>query len=103
MLGVLLLLSLSSLVDLVPPPRSPPVLCRRCCDDLEPAEGSGEQPTTAGFDHVPEVRTYINMTILKGRSKATKPDTGLTHVVKNIMRFLRNVKVSIFQNMRLTL
>ncbi|XP_019962174.2 complement C1q tumor necrosis factor-related protein 6 isoform X2 [Paralichthys olivaceus] len=75
MLGVLLILSLSSLVALVPPPRSPPALCRRCCDDLEPEEGSGEQPTTAGFNHVPEVRTYINMTILKG-DKGERGDRG---------------------------
>ncbi|XP_062263808.1 complement C1q tumor necrosis factor-related protein 6 isoform X1 [Platichthys flesus] len=75
MLGVLLFLSLSSLADLVPPPRSPPVLCRHCCDDLEPAEGSGEQPATAGFNHVPEVRTYINMTILKG-DRGERGDRG---------------------------
>ncbi|CAN9505836.1 unnamed protein product [Ophioblennius macclurei] len=56
MLGVLLLLSCPSLVALVPPPAP----CRRCCDHLEPAEGSG------AFSQVPEVRTYINMTILKG-------------------------------------
>lgn len=66
MLGVLLILSLSSLVALVPPPPAPPALCKSCCDHLEPAEGSGAQPITEGFNHVPEVRTYINMTILKG-------------------------------------
>lgn len=62
MLGVLVLLSLTSLAALVPPP----VPCRQCCDHLEPAEGSGAQPPAAGFSQVPEVRTYINMTILKG-------------------------------------
>ncbi len=66
MLGVLLLLSLTSLVALLPPPSVPLVPCRRCCDDLEPEEGSGDQPPIGGFRHVPEVRTYINMTILKG-------------------------------------
>ncbi|XP_004560805.1 complement C1q tumor necrosis factor-related protein 6 [Maylandia zebra] len=55
---LLLLLSLSCLVATVPPP----VPCRHCCDHLEPAEGSGAQPSS----YAPEVRTYINMTILKG-------------------------------------
>lgn len=66
MLGVFTLLSLGSLVALVRPPNVHAVRCRRCCDHLEPAEGSGDQPPTRGFNHVPEVRTYINMTILKG-------------------------------------
>ncbi|XP_029945196.1 complement C1q tumor necrosis factor-related protein 6-like [Salarias fasciatus] len=71
MLGVLLLLSCPSLGALVPP--LPPVPCRRCCDHLEPAEGSGAQPS--GFSHVPEVRTFINMTILKG-DKGDRGDRG---------------------------
>lgn len=75
MLGVLLLLSLTSLVALLPPPTAPPVPCRHCCDHLEPAEGSGAQPPTLGFAHVPEVRTYINMTILKG-DKGERGDRG---------------------------
>ncbi|AWP18660.1 putative complement C1q tumor necrosis factor-related protein 6-like [Scophthalmus maximus] len=75
MLGVLLILSLSSLVALVPPPPAPPALCKSCCDHLEPAEGSGAQPITEGFNHVPEVRTYINMTILKG-DKGERGDRG---------------------------
>ncbi|XP_070837196.1 complement C1q tumor necrosis factor-related protein 6 [Chaetodon trifascialis] len=75
MLGVLLLLSLTSLVALLPPPTAPPVPCRHCCDHLEPAEGSGAQPPTFGFSHVPEVRTYINMTILKG-DKGERGDRG---------------------------
>lgn len=75
MLGVLLLLSLTSLVALLPPPTAPPVPCRHCCDHLEPAEGSGAQPPTLGFSHVPEVRTYINMTILKG-DKGERGDRG---------------------------
>lgn len=68
MLGVLLLLSFPSLVTLVPPP-SAPLPCRRCCDDLEQEEGSGSPPFR-GFNHVPEVRTFINMTILKGNSSS---------------------------------
>ncbi|XP_069005729.1 complement C1q tumor necrosis factor-related protein 6 isoform X1 [Embiotoca jacksoni] len=75
MLGVLLLLSFFSLGVLVPPPSAPPVPCRRCCDDLEPAEGSGAQPITEEFSMVPEVRTYINMTILKG-DKGDRGDRG---------------------------
>ncbi|KAM9392127.1 complement C1q tumor necrosis factor-related protein 1 [Pholidichthys leucotaenia] len=67
MLGVLLLLSCASLVALVPPPPPPPpqASCSYCCDHLGPTEGSGAQPT-GEFSHVPEIRTYINMTILKG-------------------------------------
>ncbi|KAF3700450.1 Complement C1q tumor necrosis factor-related protein 6 Precursor [Channa argus] len=75
MFGVLLLVSVLSLVHPVPPPSAPPVVCRQCCDDLEPAEGSGEQPFMGGFNHVPEVRTYINMTILKG-DKGDRGDRG---------------------------
>ncbi|XP_073351452.1 complement C1q tumor necrosis factor-related protein 6 [Pagrus major] len=75
MLGVLLLLSLTSLVALVPPPSAPPVPCRRCCDDLEPEEGSGAEPPIGVFSRVPEVRTYINMTILKG-DKGERGDRG---------------------------
>ncbi|XP_042247489.1 complement C1q tumor necrosis factor-related protein 6 [Thunnus albacares] len=75
MLGVVLLLSLSSLVALVPPPSAPPVPCKQCCDHLEPPEGSGAQPPTGLFSHVPEVRTYINMTILKG-DKGERGDRG---------------------------
>uniref|UniRef100_A0A3Q3LF48 C1q and TNF related 6a n=1 Tax=Mastacembelus armatus TaxID=205130 RepID=A0A3Q3LF48_9TELE len=74
MLGVLLILSVISLVALVPP-GAPPVPCRQCCDHLEPAEGSGGQPPLGGFSHVPEVRTYINMTILKG-DKGDRGDRG---------------------------
>uniref|UniRef100_A0A3Q4ADS1 C1q domain-containing protein n=1 Tax=Mola mola TaxID=94237 RepID=A0A3Q4ADS1_MOLML len=72
MLGVLLLLSFTSLMARVPPPSTPPPPCSRCCDHLEPAEGSGSQPPT--FNHVPEVRTYINMTILK--DKGDRGDRG---------------------------
>ncbi|XP_053708219.1 complement C1q tumor necrosis factor-related protein 1 [Synchiropus splendidus] len=67
---LLLLLSLASSVSLVPPRGSP---CSRCCDDLEPAEGSAAKPPL--FSPVPEVRTYINMTILKG-DKGDRGDRG---------------------------
>lgn len=68
MFGVLLLLLLSftSQVALVPPARGPLRSCRRCCDHLEQDEGSGSSPPFKRLSNVPEVRTYINMTILKG-------------------------------------
>lgn len=66
MLALLLILCAGSLVALVPPPSAPLIPCRRCCDHLEPVEGSGAQPLTDGFGPLPEVRTYINMSILKG-------------------------------------
>ncbi|XP_029914367.1 complement C1q tumor necrosis factor-related protein 1 [Myripristis murdjan] len=79
MFGVFLLpsvlLSLSSSVAPVPPPSAPPAPCTRCCDYLEPAEGSAEQAPAPGFNHMPEVRTYINMTILKG-DKGDRGDRG---------------------------
>ncbi|TNN47616.1 Complement C1q tumor necrosis factor-related protein 1 [Liparis tanakae] len=74
MLAVLTLLALSSLVA-SGPPDGRPVLCKRCCDPLEPAEGSGAPPPSAGFSSVPEVRTFINMTILKG-DKGERGDRG---------------------------
>ncbi|KAI4787449.1 hypothetical protein KUCAC02_036456, partial [Chaenocephalus aceratus] len=53
------LLLLVPLVFSVPPPsRSPSRLCRRCCEYPEPPAGSSQH-------QVPEVRTVINMTILK--------------------------------------
>ncbi|XP_054892227.1 complement C1q tumor necrosis factor-related protein 6 [Poeciliopsis prolifica] len=72
MLGVVLLL-LSSFCPgvTVPPPNAP---CSRCCDQMPPAEGSGDPPTLAEFA-VPEIRTYINMTILKG-DKGDRGDRG---------------------------
>ncbi|KAM8845355.1 complement C1q tumor necrosis factor-related protein 6 isoform 2-T2 [Spinachia spinachia] len=75
MLGVFTLLSLGSMVALVPPPNVHAARCRHCCDPLEPPEGSGDQPPTLGLSHVPEVRTYINMTILKG-DKGERGDRG---------------------------
>lgn len=65
MLGALLLLSLFSLVAPGPPPSGS---CRRCCDHLDPPEGTRDQ-RSGRVNHMPEVRTYINMTILKGNFK----------------------------------
>ncbi|CAF95529.1 unnamed protein product, partial [Tetraodon nigroviridis] len=67
---LLLLLSFTTLATLVPPPSAPLQPCRQCCDDLELLEGSGFQPPP-----VPEVRTYINMTILKG-DRGDRGDRG---------------------------
>ncbi|MEQ2181839.1 Complement C1q tumor necrosis factor- protein 1 [Goodea atripinnis] len=69
---VLLLVSFSSPVVMAPPPNAP---CRKCCDHMSPAEGSGDHPTMGEFSHVPEIRTYINMTILKG-DKGDRGDRG---------------------------
>ncbi|MED6280475.1 hypothetical protein CHARACLAT_011356 [Characodon lateralis] len=57
---------------MAPPPDAP---CRKCCDHMSPAEGSGDHPTMGEFSHVPEIRTYINMTILKG-DKGDRGDRG---------------------------
>nr|XP_019958217.1 PREDICTED: complement C1q tumor necrosis factor-related protein 1-like [Paralichthys olivaceus] len=63
------LLLLLPLVCCVPSPSRPPSrLCRRCCDHPEPS------PATAQYQ-MPEVRTVINMTILKG-DKGDKGDKG---------------------------
>lgn len=54
------LLLLLPLVCCVPSPSRPPSrLCRRCCDHSEP-------PAATAQYQMPEVRTVINMTILKG-------------------------------------
>ncbi|XP_041098178.1 complement C1q tumor necrosis factor-related protein 6-like [Polyodon spathula] len=65
-LTLLLLLPLS---QTAPPSDAPPAQrCARCCDPLEyqssPPEGDDTPP--AGKYIVPEIRPYINMTILKG-------------------------------------
>ncbi|KAK2817405.1 hypothetical protein Q5P01_025596 [Channa striata] len=63
------LLLLLPLVCCVPSPsRSPPRTCRRCCDHQEP-------PADTAQYQMPEVRTVINMTILKG-DKGDKGDKG---------------------------
>ncbi|XP_028829463.1 complement C1q tumor necrosis factor-related protein 1 [Denticeps clupeoides] len=67
MSGVLLLvLLLPPLGASVPSPSRPPLrYCRRCCDHLDPPE-SASSPRPGGLYVSPEVRTFINMTILKG-------------------------------------
>ncbi|KAG9277511.1 complement C1q tumor necrosis factor-related protein 1 [Astyanax mexicanus] len=60
-LPVLLLLPLVASVP--SPSRPPPKYCRRCCDHLEPPLSSSSRPVAY---QAPEVRTFINMTILKG-------------------------------------
>ncbi|XP_066563251.1 complement C1q tumor necrosis factor-related protein 6 [Amia ocellicauda] len=55
-----------------PPLPSPPTGCRRCCDPLETPESSA--PRTTPY-LLPEVRPYINITILKG-DKGDKGDRG---------------------------
>ncbi|XP_039512545.1 complement C1q tumor necrosis factor-related protein 1 [Pimephales promelas] len=66
MLGVFLLLPL---VASVPPPSRPtPRYCRRCCDHLDP-------PLIPTANQTPEIRTIINMTILKGE-KGDRGDRG---------------------------
>ncbi|KAF6720161.1 Complement C1q tumor necrosis factor-related protein 1 [Oryzias melastigma] len=47
--------------------RPPTRMCRRCCDNMEPS-------ATANYQ-IPEVKTVINMTILKG-DKGDKGDKG---------------------------
>ncbi|XP_064813476.1 complement C1q tumor necrosis factor-related protein 1 [Oncorhynchus masou masou] len=63
-LSVLLLLPLASSIP--SPSRPPPRLCRRCCDPLQPPESSAAHPAHHAAA-TPEVHTYINMTILKGK------------------------------------
>ncbi|XP_061829979.1 complement C1q tumor necrosis factor-related protein 6 [Nerophis lumbriciformis] len=75
MLGVLLILSFAHLVALAPHPDDPFVPCRRCCDHLQPTEDSPSPPPMGMYNQVPEVRTYINMTILKG-DKGDRGDRG---------------------------
>ncbi|XP_072298365.1 complement C1q tumor necrosis factor-related protein 1 [Eucyclogobius newberryi] len=70
MLGPLLVLSLLSVVAPGPPPSGG---CRRCCDNLEPPEGTRDR--SGRFIPGPEVRTFINMTILKG-DKGDRGDRG---------------------------
>ncbi|KAL6111197.1 c1qtnf6 [Pungitius sinensis] len=63
------LLWLLPLAFCVPSPSRPPSRhCRRCCDHMEP-------PAATGQHQIPEVRTVINMTILKG-DKGDRGDKG---------------------------
>ncbi|XP_028671075.1 complement C1q tumor necrosis factor-related protein 1-like [Erpetoichthys calabaricus] len=55
------------------PPGNSPTTCRRCCDPRETVEGA-PSPMTAAYK-MPEVRPYINITILKG-DKGDKGDRG---------------------------
>ncbi|KAM6972238.1 complement C1q tumor necrosis factor-related protein 1 [Aplochiton taeniatus] len=71
-----LLLLLLPLSCCVPPPSRPPRVCRRCCDHLDPPENpSSSARSAATAPHPPEVRTFINMTILKG-DKGDRGDKG---------------------------
>ncbi len=64
MFGSFLLASLFlHLVVSVPQPA-----CRRCCDHLPPLEDAAT--LRESMPAMPEVRTYINMTILKGTHKS---------------------------------
>ncbi|XP_029583185.1 complement C1q tumor necrosis factor-related protein 1 [Salmo trutta] len=72
------LLFLPLVITVPPPGGAPPAPCRRCCDDLElqkgpPAPQTGDQKSD--LNQMPEVRTYINMTILKG-DKGNRGDRG---------------------------
>uniref|UniRef100_A0A672L796 C1q and TNF related 6b n=1 Tax=Sinocyclocheilus grahami TaxID=75366 RepID=A0A672L796_SINGR len=49
-----------------------PRYCRRCCDHLDPPLSPAPQPAA---NHTPEIRTIINMTILKGE-KGERGDRG---------------------------
>ncbi|XP_064179811.1 complement C1q tumor necrosis factor-related protein 1 [Anguilla rostrata] len=71
--GILPLVLLLPLVASASPSKAPPRICRRCCDHLEPPEGASTR--TAPPQRVPEVRTFINMTILKG-DKGDRGDKG---------------------------
>uniref|UniRef100_A0A667WQ69 Secreted protein n=1 Tax=Myripristis murdjan TaxID=586833 RepID=A0A667WQ69_9TELE len=66
MLGVCLRLALLLPLACCVPSSSkpPPRMCRRCCDHLEPPAASTQY-------QMPEVRTVINMTILKGKRRIT--------------------------------
>ncbi|KAK1150504.1 complement C1q tumor necrosis factor-related protein 6 isoform X1 [Acipenser oxyrinchus oxyrinchus] len=72
-LPLLLLLPLSQAAP--PSDAPPPQHCARCCDHLEyqssPPEGADTPP--AGKYIVPEIRPYINMTILKGKDSQRRP------------------------------
>ncbi|KAJ8406709.1 hypothetical protein AAFF_G00296250, partial [Aldrovandia affinis] len=72
--GILLLVLLFPLVvSVTPPSKAPHRVCRRCCDHLEPPESSTTR--AAPPQQMPEVRAFINMTILKG-DKGDRGDKG---------------------------
>ncbi|MFT7819477.1 complement C1q tumor necrosis factor-related protein 1-like [Arapaima gigas] len=69
-----LFLFLLPLAASVPPPSGASTrLCHRCCDHVDSAGGTPSQTTIP--NQMPEVRTYINMTILKG-DKGDRGDRG---------------------------
>nr|XP_057928138.1 complement C1q tumor necrosis factor-related protein 1 isoform X2 [Doryrhamphus excisus] len=69
MAACLRLLLLLPLACSLPSPSRPPTrFCRRCCDHMEPQAGPAHY-------HMPEVRTIVNMTILKG-DKGDRGDKG---------------------------
>ncbi|KAJ7992129.1 hypothetical protein DPEC_G00275340 [Dallia pectoralis] len=73
LIPVLLLLPV---IITVPPPGGasrPP--CRRCCDHLEGSPAPQTVKHTRVLDQTPDVRTFINMTILKG-DKGDRGDRG---------------------------
>lgn len=68
-LQLTVLLLLLPLVLGVPSPSRPPTrYCRRCCDHMGPPDNpaSPRSSAAASLHQAPEVRTFINMTILKG-------------------------------------
>ncbi|KAL1005647.1 hypothetical protein UPYG_G00061780 [Umbra pygmaea] len=72
-------LSFLLLLPLVSSSPSPSRPCRQCCDHLQPPESPASHPAhaaSATHSQIPEVRTYINMTILKG-DKGDRGDKGL--------------------------
>lgn len=70
LLSALLLLPIITCVSA--PSRPPPKYCRRCCDHLDPPLNPASPPAA---NHTPEIRTFINMTILKGE-KGDRGDRG---------------------------
>ncbi|KAL1273452.1 hypothetical protein QQF64_029314 [Cirrhinus molitorella] len=72
MLAVFLVLLLPPVASIPSPSRPTPRYCRRCCDHLDPPLSPASQPAA---NHTPEIRTIINMTILKGE-KGERGDRG---------------------------
>ncbi|KAG7460085.1 hypothetical protein MATL_G00217630 [Megalops atlanticus] len=66
-----ILLLLPLVVSVPPPSSAPPRPCRRCCDHLTDGSPAHNIPQ----NQMPEIRPYINMTILKG-DKGDRGDKG---------------------------
>lgn len=77
MFAVFLLLLLPHVASVPSPSRPTPKYCRRCCDHLDPPLNPAPHPAA---NQTPEIRTIINMTILKGK---TEPDTPIRLVRLN--------------------